>query len=151
MADPEDESPTEPETRSSVTRGIASLFLWNQVLVISSLFLAMLGVNSLMAEVTITKIAISVFLLLLAIGGAIMVLGRKQGPPAMPPLPGGEIMPEPVAPKKAAKAAKAATTEDGQKGEMLPTGKPCPHCSDGELMFIPAYDAEFCKSCEKYA
>ena len=60
-------------------------------------------------------------------------------------------MPEPVAPKKAAKAAKAATTEEGQKGEMLPTGKPCPHCSDGELMFIPAYDAEFCKSCEKYA
>ncbi len=68
MADPEDESPTESETRSSVTRGIASLFMWNQVLVIASLFLAMLGVNSLMTEVTITKIAISVFLLLLAIG-----------------------------------------------------------------------------------
>ena len=63
MADPEDESPTEPETRSSVTRGIASLFLWNQVLVISSLFLAMLGVNSLMAEVTITKIAITLVMM----------------------------------------------------------------------------------------
>ncbi len=68
MADPVDESPAESRTQSSVTRGIASLFMWNQVLVIASLFLAMLGVNSLMSEVTVTKIAISVFLLLLSIG-----------------------------------------------------------------------------------
>ena len=85
-------------------------------------------------------------LLLLAIGGAITVLGRKKSPAAMPPLPGGAIMPEP-----AAAPQKAAEPEEGQKGEMLPTGKPCPHCDGGELMFIPAYDAEFCKSCEKYA
>ena len=100
----------------------------------------------------IIGIIVGALLLLLAIGGAIMVLGRKKGPPAMPPLPGGESIPEPAAaPKKTAEAAEAAEPEDGQKGEMLPTGKPCPHCSDGELMFIPAYDAEFCKSCEKYA
>ena len=84
-------------------------------------------------------------LLMAAIGGAITVLGRKKAPSAIPPLPGG------MAPEPAAAPQETAEAEDGQKGEMLPTGKPCPHCSGGELMFIPAYDAEFCKSCEKYA
>ena len=84
-------------------------------------------------------------LLMAAIGGAITVLGRKKTPPVIPPLPGG------MAPEPAAAPQETAEAEDGQKGEMLPTGKPCPHCSGGELMFIPAYDAEFCKSCEKYA
>jgi len=50
-------------------RGILSLFMWNQVLVIASLFLAMMGVQTITAEDTsLSGIAISAFLLLLAIG-----------------------------------------------------------------------------------
>ena len=50
-------------------RGILSLFMWNQVLVIASLFLAMMGVETITAEDTsLSGIAISGFLLLLAIG-----------------------------------------------------------------------------------
>jgi cation:H+ antiporter len=50
-------------------RGILSLFMWNQVLVIASLFLAMMGVQTITAEDTsLSGIAISAFLLILAIG-----------------------------------------------------------------------------------
>ena len=61
----------EPVRTSSTgpTRGILSLFLWNQVLVIASLFLAMLGVQTITAEQSsLGGMAVSVFLLLLAIG-----------------------------------------------------------------------------------
>ena len=68
MTDSEVESPPQSTAQSSVTRGIASLFLWNQVLVIASLFLAMLGVSSLLQEATVAGITVSVFLLLLSIG-----------------------------------------------------------------------------------
>ena len=68
MTGSEVESSPQPTAQSSVTRGIASLFLWNQVLVIASLFLAMLGVSSLLQEATVAGITVSVFLLLLSIG-----------------------------------------------------------------------------------
>ena len=68
MADPEVDSSPQTTAKSSVTRGVASLFLWNQVLVIASLFLAMLGVSSLLQEATVAGITVSVFLLLLSIG-----------------------------------------------------------------------------------
>jgi cation:H+ antiporter len=59
------ENAPEPHT----ARGILSLFLWNQVLVIASLFLAMLGVQTITAEQTsLGGMAVSLFLLLLAIG-----------------------------------------------------------------------------------
>ena len=59
------ETASEPHT----ARGILSLFLWNQVLVIASLFLAMLGVQTITAEQTsLGGMAVSLFLLLLAIG-----------------------------------------------------------------------------------
>ncbi|MBT4058992.1 MAG: calcium/sodium antiporter [Euryarchaeota archaeon] len=51
------------------THGILSLFMWNQVLVIASLFLAMMGVQTITSEGTnLSEMAISGFLLLLAIG-----------------------------------------------------------------------------------
>ena len=79
----EDESPNDPDLEEVVeveisprpvgqkrrTRGILSLFLWNQVLVIASLFLAMMGVQTITSEsTTLPGIAISGFLLLLAVG-----------------------------------------------------------------------------------
>ena len=67
MTDSEVESPPQSTAQNSVTRGIASLFLWNQVLVIASLFLAMLGVSSLLQEATVAGITVSVFLLLLSL------------------------------------------------------------------------------------
>ena len=64
------EEPTnEKPKKSNRMRGILSLFMWNQVLVIASLFLAMMGVQTITAEDTsLSGIAISAFLLLLAIG-----------------------------------------------------------------------------------
>ena len=54
-------------------RGILSLFMWNQVLVIASLFLAMMGVQTIITSrgpdgTSLFGIAITSFLLILAIG-----------------------------------------------------------------------------------
>tara|TARA_B100001750_G_scaffold88170_1_gene69602 strand:- start:455 stop:1657 length:1203 start_codon:yes stop_codon:yes gene_type:complete len=59
-----------PKSRNNKKiRGILSLFMWNQVLVIASLFLAMMGVQTITAEDTsFSGMAVSAFLLLLAIG-----------------------------------------------------------------------------------
>lgn len=67
----DEEGETTPITtnKGGKVRGILSLFMWNQVLVIASLFLAMMGVQTITAESTsLPGIAISGFLLLLAVG-----------------------------------------------------------------------------------
>ena len=61
-------SPSRPEKNSKV-RGILSLFMWNQVLIIASLFLAMMGLQTITAgQNSIPGMAVTGFLLLLAIG-----------------------------------------------------------------------------------
>ncbi len=66
---PEAVEPVQSEVLPHPARGILSLFLWNQVLVIASLFLAMLGVQTITAEQSsLGGMAVSLFLLLLAIG-----------------------------------------------------------------------------------
>jgi heme/copper-type cytochrome/quinol oxidase subunit 3 len=61
-------SPSNPKKNSKV-RGILSLFMWNQVLIIASLFLAMMGLQTITAgQNSIPGMAVTGFLLLLAIG-----------------------------------------------------------------------------------
>ena len=61
-------SPSNPKMNKKV-RGILSLFMWNHVLIIASLFLAMIGLQTITAgEHTIPGMAVSGFFLLLAIG-----------------------------------------------------------------------------------
>jgi cation:H+ antiporter len=60
--------PRNPKMNKKV-RGILSLFMWNHVLIIASLFLAMIGLQTITAgEHTIPGMAVSGFFLLLAIG-----------------------------------------------------------------------------------
>ena len=70
LEDIEDEAiPTQKPANKKKVRGILSLFMWNQVLVIASLFLAMMGVQTITAEDTsFSGMAVSAFLLILAIG-----------------------------------------------------------------------------------
>ncbi len=61
-------NPSKPKENSKV-RGILSLFMWNQVLIIASLFLAMMGLQTITAgQNSIPGMAVTGFLLLLAIG-----------------------------------------------------------------------------------
>ena len=61
-------SPTRP-LQNRKPRGILSLFMWNQVLIIASLFLAMMGLQTITAgDHSIPGMAVSGFFLILAIG-----------------------------------------------------------------------------------
>ena len=61
-------SPARP-LQNRKPRGILSLFMWNQVLIIASLFLAMMGLQTITAgDHSIPGMAVSAFFLILAIG-----------------------------------------------------------------------------------
>ncbi len=68
-AEPEQESTPNRPFQNRKARGILSLFMWNQVLIIASLFLAMMGLQTITAgDHSIPGMAVSGFFLLLAIG-----------------------------------------------------------------------------------
>ena len=48
-------------------------------------------------------------------------------------------------------AAEASTTStSSQQGEMIPTNRPCGKCGAPGLVFIPAYQRHFCRTCSQY-
>lgn len=78
----------------------------------------------------------------LVLAGAFMFTrggGGPSGPPMppMPPLPGG--------------GPELPSVDASDDGPMKATGIQCPNCTEGTLVFIEAYGAHYCKSCETYS
>ena len=44
----------------------------------------------------------------------------------------------------------SATSTSSQQGEMIPTNRPCGKCGAPGLVFIPAYQRHFCRTCSQY-